>query len=146
VKRIDGCIGTNLLYHFLATLDYPHGELVLRRKTAKSLKQFAAASSGNSVAISFWIAGDHFMVGWGRVEAIPPVLLFVDTGLVGAGVKLAESVMAPEVSAAVNKAPGAKSRLGRHIAVKSTDKKLASHIPDARSYRRPRKSETGHAP
>jgi Aspartyl protease len=23
VKRIDGCIGTNLLYHFLATLDYP---------------------------------------------------------------------------------------------------------------------------
>jgi hypothetical protein len=24
VKRIDGCIGTNLLYHFLATLDYPH--------------------------------------------------------------------------------------------------------------------------
>ena len=27
VKRIDGCIGTTLLYHFLATLDYPHGEL-----------------------------------------------------------------------------------------------------------------------
>ena len=27
-------IGTTLLYHFLATLDYPHGELVLRRKTA----------------------------------------------------------------------------------------------------------------
>jgi tetratricopeptide (TPR) repeat protein len=44
VKRIDGCIGTNLLYHFLATLDYPNGELVLRRKTAKSLEQFVAAS------------------------------------------------------------------------------------------------------
>jgi len=34
VKRIDGIIGTTLLYHFLATMDYPHGELVLRRKTA----------------------------------------------------------------------------------------------------------------
>ena len=35
VNRIDGIIGTNLLYHFLATLDYPHGELVLRRKTTE---------------------------------------------------------------------------------------------------------------
>jgi len=33
------------------------------------------------------------MVGWGRVETLPPTLLFVDTGLVGAGVKLAESVI-----------------------------------------------------
>jgi hypothetical protein len=93
VKRIDGIIGTNLLYHFLATLDYPRGELVLRRKTAKSLEQFAAASSSKTVAVPFWIAGDHFMVGWGRVETIPPTLLFVDSGLAGAGVKLAESVI-----------------------------------------------------
>jgi predicted aspartyl protease len=93
VKRIDGCIGTTLLYHFLATLDFLHGELVLRRKTANSLEQFEAASSGKSVAVPFWIASDHFMVGWGRVETIPPALLFVDTGLAGAGVKLAESVI-----------------------------------------------------
>src|SRR5205814_10719385 len=39
------------------------------------------------------MASDHFMVGWGRVETLPPTLLFVDTGLVGAGVKLAESVI-----------------------------------------------------
>jgi Aspartyl protease/Tetratricopeptide repeat len=93
VKRIDGIIGTTLFYHFLATLDYPHGELVLRRKTAESREEFAAASSDNSVAIPFWIASDHFMVGWGRVETMPPALLFVDTGLAGAGVKLAESVI-----------------------------------------------------
>jgi hypothetical protein len=92
-KRIDGIVGTTLFYHFLATLDYPRGELVLRRKTANSLEQFAAASSGKSVAVSFWIAGDHFMVGWGRVETVPPTLLFVDSGLAGAGVKLAESVI-----------------------------------------------------
>jgi predicted aspartyl protease len=93
VKRIDGIIGTTLLYHFLATLDYPRGELVLRRKTEEGLKQFAAASSGKSVAVPFWFAGDHFMVGWGRVETGPPTLLFVDSGLGGAGVKLAESVI-----------------------------------------------------
>ena len=39
------------------------------------------------------MASDHFMVGWGRVETLPPTLLFVDTGLMGAGVKLAESVI-----------------------------------------------------
>jgi len=33
------------------------------------------------------------MVGWARVEALAPSLLFVDTGLVGAGVKLADSVI-----------------------------------------------------
>jgi hypothetical protein len=93
VKRIDGCIGTNLLYHFLATLDYPHGELVLRKKTAASLEQFRATAPGKRVEVPFWIAGDHFMVGWGRVETMPPVLLFVDTGLAGAGVKLAEPVI-----------------------------------------------------
>ena len=93
VKQIDGVIGTNLLYHFLATMDYSHGELVLRRKTAKSLEEFAATSSGKRVVVRFWIASDHFVVGWGSVETLPPALLFVDTGLQGAGVKLAESVI-----------------------------------------------------
>jgi hypothetical protein len=91
-KQIDGVIGTTLFYHFLATLDFPNGELVLRRKDATSLAQFTA-SAGNGFAVPFWIAGDHFMVGWGRVETLPPSLLFVDTGLSGAGVKLAESVI-----------------------------------------------------
>ena len=93
VKRIDGVIGTTLFYHFLATLDCPKGELVLRRKTAQSREEFAANSSADNVAVPFWMASDHFMVGWGRVETMPPALLFVDTGLAGAGVKLAESVI-----------------------------------------------------
>jgi hypothetical protein len=91
-KRIDGILGTTLFYHFPATLDFPNGELVLRRKDAASLGQFMA-SAANSIAVPFWIAGDHFMVGRGRVEALPPSLLFVDTGLAGAGIKLAESVI-----------------------------------------------------
>jgi hypothetical protein len=39
------------------------------------------------------MASDHFMVGWGRVATLPSALLFVDTGLEGAGVKLAGSVI-----------------------------------------------------
>ena len=93
VKQINGIIGTTLFYHFLATMDYPHGELVLRRKDTKSLEEFKAKSSGKRVTVPIWMASDHFMVGWGRVETLPPTLLFVDTGLVGAGVKLAESVI-----------------------------------------------------
>ena len=92
VKQIDGIIGTTLFYHFLATMDYPHGELVLRRKTAESLQEFEK-SPGKRVAVPIWMASDHFMVGWGRVETLPPTLLFVDSGLMGAGVKLAESVI-----------------------------------------------------
>jgi len=93
VKQIDGIIGTTLFYHFLTTMDYPHGELVLRRKDAKSLEEFKAQSSGKRVTVPIWMASDHFMVGWGRVETLPPSLLFVDTGLMGAGAKLAESVI-----------------------------------------------------
>jgi len=92
VKQIDGIIGTTLFYHFLATMDYPRGELVLRRKDAKSLEEFKK-SSGKRVVVPIWMASDHFMVGWGRVETLPRTLLFVDSGLMGAGVKLAESVI-----------------------------------------------------
>jgi len=92
VKQIDGIIGTTLFYHFLTTMDYPHGELVLRRKDAKNLEEFKK-SPGKRVAVPIWMASDHFMVGWGRVETLPPTLLFVDSGLMGAGVKLAESVI-----------------------------------------------------
>jgi Aspartyl protease/Tetratricopeptide repeat len=92
VKQINGIIGTTLFYHFLATMDYPKGELVLRRKDAKSLEEFKK-SPVKRITVPIWMASDHFMVGWGRVETLPPTLLFVDTGLVGAGVKLAESVI-----------------------------------------------------
>ena len=93
VKRIDGIIGTTLLYHFLATLDYPKGELVLRRKSASGAAPAATPSDGG-ISVPIWMASDHFMIGWGRVESLPPTLLFVDTGLAGAGVKLAQPVIA----------------------------------------------------
>lgn len=73
-------------YHFLATLDYPKGELVLRRRTPAVRAQFEReAAAQNATAQPFWLAGDHFMFAWGRVNGRPPVLLFVDTGLAGGG-------------------------------------------------------------
>jgi len=84
--RVDGIIGTILLYHFLPTLDYPKGELVLRRRTPEMRAQFEReAAAQNTVAQPFWLAGDHFMFAWGQVNGRPPVLLFVDTGLAGGG-------------------------------------------------------------
>ena len=33
----------------------------------------------------FWMAGDHFIVTWGKVYQSQPLLFFVDTGLAGGG-------------------------------------------------------------
>jgi tetratricopeptide (TPR) repeat protein len=122
VKQINGCIGTNVLYQFLSTIDYRTGELILRKKNAANLKRFDAAgapstapgvgrrSGGrnaqpknpagaksaavtNGIVVPMWMAGDHFMVAWGRVNTQPMSLFFVDSGLAGAGVKLAESAI-----------------------------------------------------
>ena len=122
VKQINGCIGTNVLYQFLSTIDYRTGELILRKKNAANLKRFDAAggpsgapgvgrrSGGrntqpknppganntavtNGIVVPMWMAGDHFMVAWGRVNTQPISLFFVDSGLAGAGVKLAESAI-----------------------------------------------------
>jgi predicted aspartyl protease len=91
--QVDGVIGTVLLYHFLSTLDYPGGELILRRKSQGNLKQLEEAESGRAVVVPFWMVGDHTMVAWGRIEKREPVLFFVDTGLAGGGVSLAESAL-----------------------------------------------------
>jgi predicted aspartyl protease len=122
VKQINGCIGTNVLYQFLSTIDYRTGELILRKKNAANLKRFDAVGSPsvapgvgrrsggrntlpknptgakstgvtNGIVVPMWMAGDHFMVAWGRVNAQPMSLFFVDSGLAGAGVKLAESAI-----------------------------------------------------
>jgi membrane protease YdiL (CAAX protease family)/predicted aspartyl protease len=81
--RVDGIIGTVLLYHFISTLDYPKGQLTLRRKTEKNLNLIEQETDQQSVP--FWMADDHFMVTWGTVNNSPPMLFFVDTGLAGNG-------------------------------------------------------------
>lgn len=84
--EISGFIGTVLLYHFLPTLDYVKGELVLRRKTAHSLHQLEeTAKKEGYTEIPFWMAGDHFMVARGSAENSKPSLFMVDTGGAGLG-------------------------------------------------------------
>jgi hypothetical protein len=92
--RVDGIIGTFFLYHFLATLDYPAGELILRQKTDQNRQQVErTAQAGTHNIVPFWMA-DHSMVAWGTVNGSQPLLFFVDTGLAGNGFTCPESTLA----------------------------------------------------
>jgi predicted aspartyl protease len=92
--RLEGVLGTAVLYHFFPTLDYARGALVLRRKTdpARAELDRLARSPGTHV-VPFWMAGSHFMVAWGQVNRAEPCLLFVDTGLAGGGLTCQESTI-----------------------------------------------------
>jgi hypothetical protein len=79
--KLDGVLGTVLLYHFLATVDYPHGELILRRRSAEALRAFETrAQLEKQIVTPFWLASDHMIVARGRVNHAPPALLLVATG------------------------------------------------------------------
>jgi len=83
--RIDGIVGTILLSQFQFTLDYPNGQLILRRRRATPPE--------GGVQMPFWMAGDHFMVAWGQVNDSEPVLLLMDTGLAGGGFVGPDSIL-----------------------------------------------------
>jgi predicted aspartyl protease len=92
--RVDGIIGTVLLYHFLSTLDYPGGALVLRRPTDENQRRFREGAEGHDAfSQPFWMAGDHYMVAWGVVNTSSPMLFFIDTGLAGGGFTCPESTL-----------------------------------------------------
>ena len=93
-KQVDGIIGTVLLYHFIPTLDYLNGELVLRKRTKENLKRIQEeAVKTKPVIVPFWMAGDHLMLPWGTVNGSKPVLLFVDTGAAGIGFTGPQSII-----------------------------------------------------
>lgn len=81
-KRIDGIIGTNFLYHFRPTIDYPDAALILRAKeTAGGLSGKPSAAKYGNVA-PFWLAGDHFILTRASLNHIPKLFL-IDSGLTG---------------------------------------------------------------
>lgn len=93
-RPVDGIIGTVVLYHFLFTLDYPGGELVLRRRTPEMSRSVRAeADAAGAARMPFWFAGDHFVYAWGTVNGAGPYLFFVDTGMGGGGFDCPESVI-----------------------------------------------------
>jgi predicted aspartyl protease len=124
VPQLDGCVGTSVLYQFLSTIDYPAGELVLRRKTTANLKAFDAEATNPArkrVAMPMWMAGDHFMVTWGQVQTLAPSLFFVDSGLTGGGVNLAEPVIkAAGISLEKDKASAGQGGGGHLITIPYT--------------------------
>ncbi|MGD8506333.1 MAG: aspartyl protease family protein [Candidatus Bathyarchaeota archaeon] len=92
--RMDGIIGTLLLHQFIATLDYPGGRLILRRRTEQNLKKVEKeAKEQGAIVVPFWMAGDHYMHAWGTVNESEPMLFFVDTGLAGGGFTCPESTL-----------------------------------------------------
>jgi hypothetical protein len=91
---IRGIIGTRLLMHFLTTIDYPGGALILQRATSANLQSLESEvmASGAKV-IPFWLVQTHYIVAWGTVNNLDPKLFFVDTGLAGAGFTAPVSVL-----------------------------------------------------
>jgi hypothetical protein len=93
VHRLDGIIGTGILYRFLATIDYPRGELTLRSRDASAEFERSAAARGD-VIVPMWLVGDHFIFARARLNDGPERIFNIDTGGAGAGVVPSTASMA----------------------------------------------------
>ena len=80
-RKADGVIGTRFFTHFLATLDYVNGALILRRRSDSAT--FERDAGGTSVPMLY--VGDHFLFVRGHINDGPEGWLNVDTGLAGGG-------------------------------------------------------------
>jgi hypothetical protein len=89
---VDGVIGTDFLYHFLATIDYAHRVLVLRPRE-QSAAFLASAGATGAALVPMWLAADHFILVRAHVNAAPDALYLVDTGGPGIGVDLSASAL-----------------------------------------------------
>jgi len=81
--EIDGVIGTGLLMHFLSSIDYCTGQLVLQPRSASTVFETLAAQGGANV-VPFWLVADHFMFARGKINQLEG-LFYIDTGLAGGG-------------------------------------------------------------
>ncbi len=90
--RLDGIVGTGFLRHFLATLDYPHGALILRPRSDSAAFEADAARKGATV-VPMWLTGDHFLFARARIGAGFEGLFNIDTGLAGAGMQATKATL-----------------------------------------------------
>jgi len=89
-RPVSGIVGTVLLYHFRATLDYPHAQLVLvRRGTTRA----TTSAPAGRIEVPFAMAGDHFMLASGTVDSSGAQTWFVDSGLAGAAITAPTSTL-----------------------------------------------------
>jgi tetratricopeptide (TPR) repeat protein len=89
-RTIDGIIGTGLLMHFLATLNYAEGVLTLRPRSASA--EFEGSVSENQ-RMPMWLVGDHFLFARGHINDGPEGLFNIDTGLEGAGIQASRAAL-----------------------------------------------------
>lgn len=85
-RDIKGIIGTGFLMQFLATLDYPKQQLVLRRRPdiTKDVDQALRVAPRDAV-FPMWLVETHFIFAAGSVNSLEPGMMFIDTGLADAG-------------------------------------------------------------
>ncbi len=75
----DGILGTALFAHFLTTLDYRNGRLVLEDRGASDAFERDAMARGFTI-VPMWLVSDHFMFVQGHAGNGPVGLFNVDTG------------------------------------------------------------------
>lgn len=107
--KIEGIIGTGLLMHFLSSLDYCQGRLVLRPRNASASFERAAAQRGANI-VPFWLVSDHFLFARAHLEHGSEGLFVVDTGGAGFGVMATKAVL-DEAGVAID-AAGARTGMG----------------------------------
>ena len=88
--HMDGIIGAGLLMHFVSTLDYVNGALILRPLSAN----LTLAPASISATEPMWLVGDHFIFARGRINDAPEALFSIDTGLAGGGVQATKAQLA----------------------------------------------------
>lgn len=91
---VRGVVGTRFLMHFISTIDYKNGALILRRKTEANLQYIEnKIQKQEAKTIPFWLIDTHYILAWGTINGKEPMLFFVDTGLSGKGFTAPESVL-----------------------------------------------------
>ena len=89
---IHGVIGTSLLRHFYASIDYANHELLLRQQNERSTGLMHTLARQN-IAIPFWLIEMHMMMARGNVNDLDSSLFFVDTGLANRGFLASQSLL-----------------------------------------------------
>lgn len=92
-RKLDGAIGTGFLAHFLASIDYIHGRLILRPRGATDAFE-AKALAEKAAIVPMWLVGDHFLFASAHVNDAPESLFNIDTGGAGLGVQLTKAQLA----------------------------------------------------
>ncbi len=77
--HVDGILGSALFTHFLVTLDYRNGKLILDDRSRSEAFEREAASQGET-SVPMWLVGDHFIFVQGHANSGPLGLFNVDTG------------------------------------------------------------------